>query len=38
VPALDIDAGTDYVGKPKGYGMQKRDEYTNNDYHKPPMK
>ncbi len=35
VPALDIDAGTDYVGKPKGYGMQKRDEYTNNDYHKP---
>ncbi|HEY6825733.1 MAG TPA: M28 family metallopeptidase [Gemmatimonadaceae bacterium] len=35
VPALDIDAGTDFVGKPKGYGMQKRDEYTNNDYHKP---
>ena len=35
VPALDIDAGTDYIGKPKGYGMQKRDEYTNNDYHKP---
>ena len=35
VPALDIDAGTDFIGKPKGYGMQKRDEYTNNDYHKP---
>jgi Zn-dependent M28 family amino/carboxypeptidase len=35
VPALDVDAGTDFVGKPKGYGMQKRDEYTNNDYHKP---
>jgi Zn-dependent M28 family amino/carboxypeptidase len=35
VPALDVDAGTDYIGKPKGYGMQKRDEYTNNDYHKP---
>ena len=35
VPALDIDAGIDFVGKPSGYGMQKREEYTNNDYHKP---
>jgi Zn-dependent M28 family amino/carboxypeptidase len=35
VPALDPDAGTDYIGKPEGYGQQKRDEYTNNDYHKP---
>src|SRR5678816_3019071 len=35
VPALDIEPGTDFIGKPKNYGMQKRDEYTNNDYHKP---
>ena len=35
VPALDIDAGIDYVGKPGDYGMKKRDEYTSNDYHKP---
>ena len=35
VPALDIDAGIDYVGKPSDYGMKKRDEYTSNDYHKP---
>jgi Zn-dependent M28 family amino/carboxypeptidase len=35
VPALDIDAGIDFVGKPAGYGMQKRDEYTEKDYHKP---
>jgi Zn-dependent M28 family amino/carboxypeptidase len=35
VPALDPDSGTDYVGKPPGYGKQKRDEYTANDYHKP---
>ena len=35
VPALDIEAGIDFIGKPKAYGMQKRDEYTNNDYHKP---
>lgn len=33
VPALDTDAGVDYIGKPAGYGMQKRDEYTNHDYH-----
>ena len=28
VPALDPDAGTDYIGKPAGYGKQKRDYYT----------
>jgi len=33
VPALDTDAGIDYIGKPAGYGMQKRDEYTSKDYH-----
>ena len=33
VPALDTDAGIEYVGKPAGYGMKKRDEYTNKDYH-----
>jgi Zn-dependent M28 family amino/carboxypeptidase len=35
VPALDPDAGTDYVGKDSTYGMTKRDEYTNKDYHQP---
>jgi Zn-dependent M28 family amino/carboxypeptidase len=35
VPALDTDAGIDFVGKPNGYGMKKRDEYTSRDYHKP---
>jgi Zn-dependent M28 family amino/carboxypeptidase len=33
VPALYVDAGTDFVGKPEGYGMQKREEYTSTDYH-----
>ena len=28
VPALDIDAGIDFIGKPADYGMKKRDEYT----------
>jgi len=35
VPALDPDAGTEYIGKPVGYGIQKRDEYTKNNYHQP---
>jgi Zn-dependent M28 family amino/carboxypeptidase len=35
VPALDTDAGVDFIGKPAGYGMQKRDEYTAKDYHQP---
>jgi Zn-dependent M28 family amino/carboxypeptidase len=35
VPALYADAGVNYVGKPEGYGLQKRNEYTANDYHKP---
>jgi Zn-dependent M28 family amino/carboxypeptidase len=33
VPALYTDAGVEYIDKPAGYGQQKRDEYTNNDYH-----
>ena len=35
VPALYVDAGTEFIGKPAGYGQQKREEYTANDYHKP---
>lgn len=34
VPALYPDTGTEYIGKPEGYGQQKRDAYTTNDYHK----
>jgi Zn-dependent M28 family amino/carboxypeptidase len=34
VPALYVDSGTEYIGKPEGYSQKKRDEYTNNDYHK----
>ena len=33
VPALDIDAGVNYIGKDSTYGMKKRDEYTTHDYH-----
>lgn len=33
VPALDPDSGTDYIGKADGYGMKKRAEYEEKDYH-----
>jgi Zn-dependent M28 family amino/carboxypeptidase len=35
VPALYVGAGTHFIGKPEGWGKQKRDEFTANDYHKP---
>ena len=35
VPALDPEAGIDFVGKPPEYGRQKRDEFTSKDYHQP---
>jgi Zn-dependent M28 family amino/carboxypeptidase len=35
VPAFYAEPGVEVVGKPAGYGRQKRDEYTANDYHAP---
>ncbi|MDT7542229.1 MAG: hypothetical protein QOE33_2133 [Acidobacteriota bacterium] len=35
VPALNVEAGVDFPGKPAGWGIQKRDDYTANNYHKP---
>ena len=35
VPAVSIDAGTDVVGRPKGWGSQKSNEYTEQRYHQP---
>ena len=35
VPAFDPEPGLDFIGKPAGYGRQKRDEYTARDYHQP---
>jgi Zn-dependent M28 family amino/carboxypeptidase len=34
VPALYADTGVDFIGKDPNYSKQKRDEYTNKDYHK----
>jgi Zn-dependent M28 family amino/carboxypeptidase len=35
VPALYTDSGVEFIGKPEGYGQQKREEYTAKDYHAP---
>jgi Zn-dependent M28 family amino/carboxypeptidase len=34
VPALYTDSGINYEGKDPAFSKQKRDEYTNKDYHK----
>ncbi len=35
VPALYVDPGVDYIGKPEGWGLQMREKYTEENYHKP---
>jgi Zn-dependent M28 family amino/carboxypeptidase len=34
VPSLNVKAGVSYLGKSEDYGRRKREEYTQNDYHK----
>jgi Zn-dependent M28 family amino/carboxypeptidase len=38
LPALDSGPGIDFVGKPPGWGMQMREKFTKEDYHKPSDK
>jgi Zn-dependent M28 family amino/carboxypeptidase len=33
VPALYLDKGIDFIGKPAGFGRRKREEYVSRDYH-----
>ena len=35
VPAFDPEPGVEFIGKPAGYGKEKREEYTAKDYHQP---
>jgi Zn-dependent M28 family amino/carboxypeptidase len=35
VPGLSLQSGTSYVGKPAGYGRQRKDEYIAERYHQP---
>jgi len=38
VPAFDPDSGIDFIGKPEGWGLQVRQKYTAENYHKPSDK
>ena len=38
VPTIHSASGTEYLGRPAGWGLQKRDEFIANDYHKPTDK
>ena len=33
IPAFYTDPGLDYIDRPPGYGIEKRNEYNANDYH-----
>jgi Zn-dependent M28 family amino/carboxypeptidase len=35
VPAFDPEGGIDFVGKPAGYGLKKREEFDSKIYHTP---
>jgi Zn-dependent M28 family amino/carboxypeptidase len=35
VPAMYIDAGTDFVDRPKGWGKEQQNHYTDVNYHQP---
>ncbi|HUO51508.1 MAG TPA: M28 family peptidase [Gemmatimonadaceae bacterium] len=35
VPSISIGGGTDYVGRPKGWGEQQQADYTAHRYHQP---
>lgn len=35
IPSVSIAAGSDYVGRPKGWGVAQEEEYTNKRYHQP---
>jgi Zn-dependent M28 family amino/carboxypeptidase len=35
IPSVSIGAGTDYVGRPAGWGVQQIDDYTAHRYHQP---
>ena len=34
IPSFYADPGVEYLDKPPGYGLAKREEYTTEDYHK----
>jgi len=35
VPSLETSPGIEHIGKPSGFGAEKRTEYIRHDYHQP---
>ncbi len=35
IPAFYADAGVEFVGRPDGWGLEMREQYLAEDYHKP---
>jgi len=35
VPSVSIGAGDDFIGRPKGWGVQQGEDYTDHRYHQP---
>ena len=35
VPALSLESGTNFIGRPRNWGRQQADEYTAKRYHQP---
>jgi Zn-dependent M28 family amino/carboxypeptidase len=35
VPALYFEAGTDYIGRPPGWGKEQQEAFEEHDYHQP---
>ena len=38
IPAFDPDEGVEFIGKPAGWGLEERQKYTAERYHKPADK
>ncbi len=35
VPAVYLDSGTDFIGRPPGWGVERQEEYEAKSYHQP---
>jgi Zn-dependent M28 family amino/carboxypeptidase len=35
IPSISVGAGTDFVGRPKGWGVEQNEDYTAKRYHQP---
>jgi Zn-dependent M28 family amino/carboxypeptidase len=38
IPAFDPEEGVEFIGKPEGWGLEQRQKYTADRYHKPADK